>query len=124
MKAATTLGRVFLCLAVLLGLTQLETLAANGEGKSGAKKLTKKEQKKQNTLWRQVPDDTIASRGKREFTPEKYLVFRLNQKALHKALAQAPLEFTEEARQKQFVMELILFRHQSNWLITSRSAAI
>ena len=58
-----------------------------------------------NSLWRQTNEDKLP-REKRAVTPEKYLVFRLNQAALKDALAVLPLENISAARSNPLVLEI------------------
>ncbi|MEQ1605090.1 MAG: reprolysin-like metallopeptidase [Pyrinomonadaceae bacterium] len=60
----------------------------------------------QPPLWQQNDNSRLPDRGRRLLTPEKYLVFRLNQPALGSFLDEMPLEFTSEARLKNVVVEM------------------
>ena len=57
-------------------------------------------------LWRQISDESPAMREQRSVSPEKYLIFRINQAALRKSLNVLPLENTEAARTNPLVMEV------------------
>jgi Metallo-peptidase family M12B Reprolysin-like/Calx-beta domain len=57
-------------------------------------------------LWQLADQDNLPARGARLLTPEKYLVFRLNSFSLERYTREMPLEFTNEARMKNVVIEL------------------
>lgn len=71
-------------------------------GNSNDKKITSK----QAGLWQRIDEKDLKVKGRRTATPEKYLVFRLNQIGLKEILAAAPLEFSTEARQIEIILEI------------------
>ncbi len=106
MKTITSLanlGRLILCLTVLFGLAQIETLAANN---TSTKKSGKASLIKQNALWQRADERNLPERGRRLLTPQTYRVFSLNQKMLDDLMADMPLEFTNDARQRTTIMEV------------------
>jgi Metallo-peptidase family M12B Reprolysin-like len=98
--------RVFWCLAITLTLFQAAVFAGIKTDKSSAKKNIRTESQQKVSLWRQVSDENTVVRGRRLLIPEKYKVFRLNQRTLDSTLAVAPLEFSEAAKQSLTIMEL------------------
>ncbi len=63
-------------------------------------------QKSSNKLWRQIDEKNLQDRENSQATPEKYLVFRLNETALKNSLADLPLENTDAAEAKNVIMEI------------------
>lgn len=59
-------------------------------------------------LWRKIDERAIAGRHERQSAPSSYLTFRLNTDALASTLRQAPMEFTEAAKNSQAVISLPL----------------
>jgi hypothetical protein len=83
-----------------------------------------------NPVWQAVSEENVPRRGQRYLHPEQYQVFRLNQKALAKILASAPLEFTAEARLNQTVLtvpkpdgKFISFRIEESPILAPEVAA-
>lgn len=85
----THFSRVYFCLALLLGIFQLNGFA-----------------QQESSMWDSKAENTIESRGKRLITPEKYLVYGLDRSAINQVLADAPMEFTIAARLKQTILEI------------------
>ncbi len=57
-------------------------------------------------VWLKKNESKIASRGNRLIVPERYLVYGLNQTLLKQVFADAPLEFSDEARNRETIIEL------------------
>nr|HMS43534.1 hypothetical protein [Pyrinomonadaceae bacterium] len=57
-------------------------------------------------VWRTKSEGDIASRGNRLIIPDNYLVYELNRTALRRVLAQSPLEFSDEARNRENIIEI------------------
>jgi hypothetical protein len=62
--------------------------------------------KRDSELWIEKSEDRIISRGNRLIVPEKYFVYGLNRKLLKSIFANSPLEFTEEAQNRENIIEL------------------
>jgi hypothetical protein len=103
---AANLFRLSVCVVLLLGLTRFEVLASGEKSKSRGTKPVQSSKERQAPLWEQGDAAILPARGQRLLTPQKYLVFRLNQTALSELLAQLPLEFTAAARAKTVIMEV------------------
>ncbi|MGI8787799.1 MAG: hypothetical protein ACR2HG_08575 [Pyrinomonadaceae bacterium] len=63
-------------------------------------------QNKQSKLWKNINEADFTDKSRRVTGAEKYLVYRLDTKALKNLTADAPLEFTEAARQTEVVLEI------------------
>lgn len=94
---------VALCAVVLLISTQNKTFAAGGD-KSDAKTFAKNA--KQSRLWQKVSEENSGMRGRHLNVPEKYLIYRLNNRELNNRFAAAPLEFSDTTRKKQVILEI------------------
>ncbi len=57
-------------------------------------------------LWRVKSENNIASRGSRLILPDNYFVYALNRNILRQLLANSPLEFSDDARSRENVIEL------------------
>ncbi len=120
MKAPTIFSyflRIFFCLLVI-------TMFSNGN--IFAVTTTADE----NTIWQRADQNNLPVRGRRMLTPEKYLVFRLNHSALERFTSEMPLEFTNEARLKNVVIEIPMpdgtlqrFRIEDSPVLASHLAA-
>ena len=95
--------------AKLFALTILSAIilfAANSMVFAGKGKM-KQSKSQQPELWRQINESSQRLRGEdRSVTPEKYLVFRLNQAFMKNALADLPAENTDAARENPLIMEI------------------
>ena len=60
----------------------------------------------QSTLWQDVKEDSIPVRSERLVVPASYRTVRLDSAALGDLLAQAPMEFTAEAKEVQTVITI------------------
>lgn len=68
--------------------------------------LAGKGEKKQAELWRQTDKARLASRGRLPAISGNTRVFSLNRALLNDIFSQAPLEFTDAARQTQVILEI------------------
>jgi hypothetical protein len=59
-----------------------------------------------NALWRPAPDGAVSQAGENRTLPQAYAAKQLDQAALAELLAQAPLEFTDEAASKSVILTL------------------
>ena len=59
-----------------------------------------------NNIWQDVKESSITVSGLRQIIPQSYRTVRLDQNRLTQLLAQAPLEFTDEARTNPAVITL------------------
>ena len=96
-EITTKLYRLFIFTIVFLGLFQFGVLAANTRDKGG---------KTPGELWRPADKVSIPQRGRRPLTPDKYVVFSLDSKALAKLMAEMPLEFTNAPAPEDTIMEV------------------
>ncbi len=95
---AKTFAFVLLSIMILCVVTS-SALAGNGNKKSSKTKQTK--------LWQQIDESSLQSQRERNaFTSAKYLVYSLNRTAFKNLAAEAPLEFTEAARQTEVILEI------------------
>jgi hypothetical protein len=83
---------------MLLAVASTHALAGNGKNKNI--------KSKELTLWRQIDENTLRSRRENLTNDGNYRVFQVNQAALKELLAEAPLEFTAAAAQKNVVLEV------------------
>lgn len=60
----------------------------------------------QSAIWRQADQTDLPTRGRRLLTPDKYVVFNLNSKALAELMAEMPLEFTNAPARESTIMEV------------------
>ncbi|HXG82806.1 MAG TPA: zinc-dependent metalloprotease family protein [Pyrinomonadaceae bacterium] len=95
---------VALIAVVLFSLTQNKVFAASRNNKFDVRKPAKNIN--QSKLWQQVSEENLKTRGRRSIVPEKYLIYRLNNRELTNRFAGAPLEFSAAARKKQVVLEI------------------
>ncbi len=63
-------------------------------------------QDKQTNLWKSVDEASLPVANRRASDSSKYLVYRLDKAALKNVTAQAPLEFTDAARQREVILEV------------------
>jgi hypothetical protein len=85
--------------AMIFCIATTNTFAGNGNKNSSKTKQAK--------LWQQIDESSLQSRRERsDFSSAKYLVFSLNKTAFKNLAAQAPLEFTEAARQNEVILEI------------------
>lgn len=84
------LCRLSLCLAIMLGIFQINSFA-----------------QQQTNLWERKTESEVQSFGKEKaVNPMKFSVYGLNVNALREILAKAPMEFTPEARAAEVILEL------------------
>ncbi len=57
-------------------------------------------------VWREKSVERIAPRGDRLIMPDNFLVYELNRSALKSVLAQSPLEFSDESRSRENIIEI------------------
>ena len=57
-------------------------------------------------LWQRADEAKLPARGRRLLTPDKYLVFSLNNKALTKLMAEMPMEFANSPVVQSTIMEV------------------
>ena len=57
-------------------------------------------------LWQQSDASRVPALGRRQLTPEKFVTFRLDASVLSEYMSEMPLEFTNEARLKNVVVEI------------------
>lgn len=101
MKAINNIAKIF-ALAIMSAIILISANSPVIAGK-WKKKQTKSQQPK---LWRLFDESLLQARGaERAVTPEKYLVFRLDRTFLKNSLADLPLENTNEATEKNIVMQ-------------------
>ena len=97
-------------LFLLLSLTlfaSVEIQAGNSEnGKSGASPTVRRNQTKQNTLWRETSDKNAIKEGRSAIAPEKIRVFTVNREMLADVLESAPRELTDAARNTPITLEI------------------
>ncbi len=86
------LRHLCLFIAITFCLAQIEAFAGGTTNK--------------NQLWKKTNENSISSLGKRQLFPDKYEVFQLNRTALRNSLAEMPLEFTSEAKQRSVEIEI------------------
>lgn len=60
----------------------------------------------QSPVWQTVDNSRVAVKGRRLIVPDKFVVFRADQKALNTVLDSAPLEFTDAARDGYVIFEV------------------
>ena len=88
-------GRIFFCVAILVGLAKAEVWAEGG-----------KQEEKSSRLWIEIDQTNVPAKGTRLLTPQKYRVFRLDTAALGELLSEMPLEFTDAVRRNSVIMEV------------------
>ncbi len=115
---AAKMFRVSLCLFVVIGFLQIAVVFSQSVTDNP------------NILWEQVSENDLANRGQRHLKPEKYSVFRLRQTELNKILESAPLEFSDEARDKQVILtvpkpdgKFVRFRLEESPILSPEIAA-
>lgn len=85
---------------------------------------------KGNSIWRPIPEENIAARGERRIFPKQYLTYNLDLGNIGRVLAEAPLENTENARNKTVILsiptpkgEIINFRLEESPIMSPEVAA-
>jgi hypothetical protein len=91
-KTVSMFRYIFVILVFLLGISQIDAIA--GENKANS------------PMWEKSNVEKPVNRERKQLTPEKYLVFRLNRKLLNGVFSEAPLEFTSEAQQTETILEI------------------
>ena len=84
--------------AIAFASASLTTYAAGGNKQKGSSAAP--------DLWRQADQADLPTRGRRLLTPDKYLVFSLNGKALAKLMDEMPMEFTSAPAPESTIMEV------------------
>lgn len=117
---AAKLSRVSLCLFIAIGFLQVAVVSAQSV----------KNNPNRSVLWEKVSEENLAARGQRHLRPEKYQVFRLGKTELAEILESAPLEFSEESRNKKVVLTvpkpdgtLVRFRLEESPILSPEIAA-
>lgn len=68
--------------------------------------LVRAQQRSSDGIWRETEAAAITDQKEREIVPQAYRTVRLNKDALQHTLRQAPMEFTDAARDTEVVMTL------------------
>ena len=107
MKLQINLSKIIkaiLCLVITFTLLEINAFAA-GQNKVKSEKENAK-QSGQLTLWRAADKTKIKDSGRLLDVSQKYLVYRLNMTGLKNLLANAPLEFSQAARDREVILEI------------------
>ena len=91
---------------VFIILSAIVLIAATLPVYAGKGKKTPSEPTTPANLWKQVTKSRLASRGQLSAISDKVPVYKLNRLLLDNILAQAPREFTTEARQTTTILEI------------------
>ena len=116
--------RALMCLILLPAFLQF--FHSTSEGRPTARNKIRN----QTSLWARANEFNISPRGKRSLLPEKYVVFSLDQSMLAQILAEAPLENSENAREKITVLivpdpngRMVRFRLEESPILSPAIAA-
>ena len=93
----TKLSAFALLLAMFL-VAASPIFAGKGKGKNTKSKQVK--------LWQQIDENALQSRREFSVSSENYRVFQANQTALKNILSAAPIEFSENSRQENVILEI------------------
>lgn len=101
MSIHTSLSKVYLlslCLLLIL-VASAATVVAQAKNKSNGSN-------RKGPVWTEVVGSLPLIRDQRLVSPDRYRIFRLNRTSLNDHIARMPLEFTEDARNRQTILEV------------------